>query len=49
MTLAMCAHAWLAVTAAANRPPAGAAPGVGPVLATGPERGHQPVDNDPRA
>jgi hypothetical protein len=27
VTLAMCAHAWLAVTAAASRPPPGAAPG----------------------
>jgi hypothetical protein len=30
VTLAMCAHAWLAVTAAASRPPPEAAPGGGP-------------------
>jgi hypothetical protein len=30
VTLAMCAHAWLAVTAAASRPPPEAASGGGP-------------------
>jgi SRSO17 transposase len=39
VTLAMCAHAWLAVTAAASRPPPDTAPGCGPGEAAGPERG----------
>jgi SRSO17 transposase len=39
VTLAMCAHAWLAVTAAASRPPPGAAPGVGPGAGDRPREG----------
>jgi SRSO17 transposase len=39
VTLVMCAHAWLAITAAVSRPPPHAAPGCGPGDAAGPERG----------
>ena len=47
VTLAMCAHAWLAVTAAASRPPPPRTV-TGPGLAAGPERGPPTCGQRPR-
>jgi hypothetical protein len=47
VTLAMCAHAWLEVTAAASRPPPETVSSGPRSGRPGQRGGHQPVDNFP--